>query len=47
MLDVDQDAVTKVEKSKVSKLREAKFTDCGASTCDPRHTSHVSRPPLD
>ena len=47
VLDVDQDAVTKLEKSKVSKLREAQFTDRGASTCDPRYTSHVSRPPLD
>ena len=47
VLDVDQDAVTKLEKSKVSKLREAQFTDRGASTCDPRYTSHVSQPPLD
>ena len=45
--DVDQDAVTKLEESKVSKLREAKFTDRSASTCDPRYTFHVSRPPLD
>ena len=36
VLDVDQDAVTKVEESKVSKLRKAKCTDRGESTCDPR-----------
>ena len=45
--DVDQDANTKLDESKVSKLREAKFTDRSASTCDPRYTFHVSRPPLD
>ena len=47
VLDVDQDAVTKLEKSKVSKLRESQSTHRGASTCDPPYTSHVSRPPLD
>ena len=30
--DVDQDAVTKLKESKVSKLREAKFIDRGATT---------------
>ena len=47
VLDVDQDAVTKLEKSKVSKLRESQLTHRGASTCDPRYISHVSQPPLD
>ena len=47
VLDVDQDAVTKLEKSKVSKLRESQLTHRGASACDPRYTSHVSQPPLD
>ena len=47
VLDVDQDAVTKLEKSKISKLRESQLTHRGASTCDSRYTSHVSQPPLD
>ena len=44
---IDHNADTKLEESNVSKLREAKLTDRGATTWDPRHTLHVTRPPLE